>query len=203
MFKLEILELLKKFDKENSNQIKEKISSLIKNNEEEFEIFINEGFLDEKHIQILKDIVKIIEKEKTQKKSKNSTPQINQTENDINKINEIFFKYTELLKNNNNKVNEEIDKLIFDIVDFYFNNRLNVLLKIFEIKDSHEYEKFKNHIKNHIKSKIAKKVKDYMESENYLNLGFFKKKKKENELFDLLELNGTYKFKEINLEVLN
>ena len=94
----------------------------------------------------------------------------------------------------NNIPNENCEKIVEEIINYYALNSFYVIEEILKIKNDENYEFFKNMIKNYLRKFFAKKIKEYYISEEFNSLNFFQKYKKKKEIIKLLDDIGSYKF---------
>lgn len=198
MFELEFINLLNQFknteEKYEKNKIKTSISSLIKQNSEEYEKFIQLQPLDEQTKQLLSECEQNNQEIENQK-HQNS---IN-AENDFSIIKNNYYKWLENFQNNQ-EVNLQCKEIVREIIDHYVNHRFNILEKIFKLKDDENFEKFKWHIKNELRIYFINKIETYLESDNFKELSFFAQRRKKSEIKVILNQLTDYKFnpKKIN-----
>lgn len=196
MFELEILELLKKLknttDEYEIKKLKKSISNLIKENPLKYEHFIQMQALDNQTMKVFNECEKI-ESEEDQNKTSNEI-------NDFEIIKKNYLKWLEIYQKNNNTPNETNEKIIQDIINFYIQNRFEIILQILKTNDDNDFEAFKNMLKNYLRKYFAEKINNYYKSENYTTLGFFAKKRKNKELLLTLDYIGKYEFEKIKLE---
>ena len=202
MFKIQIISLLKEYESsndENKENIQNKIQSLVNDNLEEWENFCLSGTIDNSKIELVQ---KILTASKKELKEENKTEEAKEDE-DVKKIKLVYLKWLESFEANSYTLTNEMSDLIVKTINFYITNRFDVLLKILEIDMDENFEKFKNHLRNEIRKYIANKVLNYMETDKYKNLGFFKKREENNKIEGILNENSDYNFKNINLSELN
>lgn len=190
MFELELLELLNKLKRTNDNyeinKIKESITNLIAQNNDKYKNFLSKQELDFPTKKILEECENLVMQKKAQEN--------NESQNDFETIKNYYTSWLNYYEKNNKIADENCEKIILQIINFYILNRYNVLEKIFSINDSEDYESFKNMLKNYIRRYYAEKIENYIESDNYKTLGFFEKRKKKNQILNLLTQIGDYKF---------
>lgn len=196
MFELEILELLKKLkntsDEYELKKIRKSICNLIKENPQKFEKFTQMEALDNQTIKILNEC-ELIEAQEDQNKISNEP-------SDFEIIKKYYLKWLDIYQKNNNVVNIENEKIIENIINFYVQNRFEVILQLLKTNDSQEFGNFKNMLKNYLRKYFAEKINNYYKSENYTNLNYFQKRRKNKELLLILEWIGNYEFEKIKLE---
>lgn len=200
MFELELFELLNQLKKINDeyeiNKIKNSISSLIKQNPEKYKSFIQKGQVSQEILKFLEECENISLEEKNVEKK--------EITNDFEVIKNYYSKWLNFYNGNNKKIDENCEKIVVEIINFYVINRFDVLEKIFKVKDTEDFESFKNMINNYLRKYYAEKIELYMQSDEYESLGFFAKRKKRKEILFLLDEVGEYKFNQKKIgEVLN
>ncbi len=187
MFELEIINLLNNYKKSEDYdkiKIKKSICNLIKENESDFNKFISKDGLDDENKKFLNDCYKSILVKNIVKKDTS----------DFELVKEYYLKWLEIFNRNNKIPNEENEKIILAIINFYVLNRFEVLEEILEIQDSEDFDSFKSMLKNYLRKYFAEKISIYYKSENFKNLGFFEKRKKKNQILEILNEIGEYKF---------
>jgi len=188
MFELELITFLndyKKSDENTKNKILKSISNLIKENNDEFNNFISKDNLDEETKKLLKDCSNNFSKDEKIKTNEVS---------DFELIKNYYIKWENIYNQNNKIPNTENEKIVLEIINFYVINRFDVLEEVLKIKDSEDYESFKNMLKNYLRKYFAEKISNYYKSDNFKDLGFFEKRKKKNKILDFLAEIGQYKF---------
>ena len=205
MFEIEIISLLNKYKKSETdfdkNKFKNSIKRLIYENSGEFDKFVNSSQLDNDTVIFLKGLERIGEDENTDK-SKNNISN-NEIESDLEKIKQVYNIWRDNFVNNNRIPNEKCESVLVEMIDFYAPNRFYVLKRVLEIEDDNDFESFKNMLSNYIRRYFALKITKYFESEEFNSLWFFAKRKKKNQLLDIIEKIGNYEFDEKKiLEVL-
>ncbi len=197
MFKLELIELLSKYNKCPSSEkenIENSIKTLIENNKTEFDDFINLGSLGETTNQFLQNL------------SSKIVPQIEPNDNlptstsDIDLIKQKFSQWLDFYNKNNKVADENCIDIVEKLINFYILNRFEVLEQILKINDTLDFEAFKNMLKNFIRQYYSIKLIDYLESIEYKNLGFFQKRKKNLKIEKISNKLNQYDFKNLNLE---
>ena len=207
MFKIELLSLVnlhkKCFDENEKSSLEEKMSTLINQNLDEYNQFLQTDVFDSETLELFENILsrKKINSSNDEHDTISETDYSNEkaAEEDIKKIKEVYSLWIRFFSENNFQLSEKNNDLIEKLINFYFGNRFEVLLKVLEIYEDDNFEKFKNHLKNKIREFIANKVKNYLDSSEYKSLGFFSKRKKNNEIENILNHNGEYEFSKINL----
>ncbi|NQZ85369.1 MAG: hypothetical protein HRU03_06640 [Nanoarchaeales archaeon] len=205
MFEIEIISLLNKYKKSETdfdkNKFKNSIKRLIYENSGEFDKFVNSSQLDNDTVIFLKGLERIGEDENTDK-SKNNISN-NEIESDLEKIKQVYNIWRNNFVNNSRVANEKCESVLVEMIEFYAPNRFYLLKRVLEIEDDNDFESFKNMLSNYIRRYYALKITKYFESDNFNSLGFFAKRKKKNELLDVIEKIGKYEFDEKKiLEVL-
>lgn len=189
MFQLEILDLIKKYNLESNEDSKKKIllelGDVSLKNELKIKTMKDSGTLDLNSINLIEKSIKEIEKEKIKQETQDG---------DIGKIRNAYLLWIENFRENNNQINQTCIQIVEEIVSFYGINRFDIIEKILSIKDSLEFEYFKNHIKNTLRVYFSKILVDYSKTENFLELSFFKRYKKEKEIYKILKEIDKYKF---------
>lgn len=194
MFELEIIELLKKLkntkDEYEIKKIKNSICNLIKENPEKYENFLQMQALDENTIFLFKEC-NLIEKEESENKTNENS--------DFEIIKKYYLKWLEIYEQNGKIANTQNEKIVQEIINFYIQNRIEVLLQILKTNSDDNFEAFKNMLKNYLRKYFAEKINNYYKSEDYKNLGFFKKRRKNRELLLTLDYVGKYHFENLKL----
>lgn len=190
MFELELLELLnnlkKTHDEYERNKIKSSIFTLISQNKEKYDIFIQNQGLDAKTLQFLNEVANQNPSQETSSEDKQ--------DDDFSIIKKYYGKWLEIYTQNNKNITPENEKIIQELINFYVLNRFGVLEKILTIQDSLDYDAFKWHLKNQLRVYFGNKIKNYVESENYLKLSFLQKIKKKRVLNLIIDEIAKYKF---------
>jgi hypothetical protein len=200
MFELELFELLNQAKKVNDeyeiNKVKNSISKLIKQNPEKYKLFIQKGEVNQETITFLEGCEDInLEESKVDKK---------EITNDFEIIKKYYSKWLNFYEENNKETNENCEQIVLEIINFYVLNRYDVLEKVFKIKDSEDFESFKNMIRNYLRKYYAEKIEVYMQSDEFERLSFFSKRKKKNQILNLMDDIGEYNFNQKNIgEVLS
>lgn len=204
MFELELLELLNELKNStedyDSKKIKNSICNLIRQNIGEYEKFTQSKAIDPETINILRECENIIEKE-----NENHEQSVEKEERtDFEIIKEQYFKWLEIYNNNNKQLIEQNTQIVNQIINFYVQNRFEVIEQILKIEDSEDWEAFKWHIKNNLRVYFGEKIMNYLESEKLKSLSFFKRRRKKYQALELANEIGNYNFdkKEID-EVLS
>lgn len=188
MFELELINLLNEYQKSateyDRNKIKNSISKLIGTNCEQLESFMQK--------QDIEPWAKIVLEEcyNTCKAPK----EIMEREDDYSIIKQAYKKWLEEYNLNGQTPNQNCEKIVQDLINFYALNRFDVLKSILEIKENDDYELFKNMLQNYLRKFFASKVETYYLGENFQNLSFFQKRKKKNEILGILSEIGSYNF---------
>ncbi len=189
MFELEILELLKKIksatDEYELKKLKKSLCNLIKENQQKYENFIQMQVLDNQTLKIFNECEKI-EIEENQNKNNETS--------DFEIIKKYYLNWLRIYQNNNGIVNEQNEIIINQIITFYAQNRIEVLIGILKTNDDENFEAFKNMLQNYLRKYFAEKINKYYTNENYLNLGFFNKRKKKKKILEILDSIGKYEF---------
>jgi len=192
MFQLELLELLKKFkkaDEYEKEKLKSSIRSLIKENQEKYDEFINNTQLGGESKSILDE--SLATQEPVEETEQND---------DILIIKKYYETWLKTYKKNKNQISKENEQVITSLINFYIINRFEVLEKILDLKDTLDYENFKNHLKNSLRAYFAKLIEKYLASDNYESLNFFSKRRKKNEVLNILNDIGEYKFNKAKIK---
>lgn len=188
MFQLEILDLIKKYNSQeysNKEELLNQIGKLGLENPNQLNQLHLNGALDETDINLIKKSINIYQQNKTNKSN---------NEDDITKIKNAYVLWSQNFRENNNQTNQQCNKIVEDIVNFYAPNRYEIIEKILIINDTLEFEKFKNHIKNQLRVYFSEKIKEYRNSQNFKNLNFIQEYKKRKEIINLYEDISNYKF---------
>lgn len=190
MFEVEFINLINQYKNCNEtyekNKIKTSISNLIRENEQEFQKFLQLQPLDEETKNILN-------------KCENNTEK-QETDDDFTIIKNYFYKWLEIYNYNQKQITQENTKIVEEIINHYITHRYNILEKIFELKENEDFESFKFHIKNELRIYFIKKIENYFESNNYKSLNFFQKIRKGNMIRKELKKIGKYEFNLKELE---
>lgn len=189
MFQLELLDLLKQYNQEQNEENKLSILKNIKelsskNPNKLHQMKIN-GTLDTNSIEIITKSLNLKEEENSN---------LNENSDDIEKIKQSYIIWVQNFRENQNRTNQVCNKLVEDIILFYAPNRFEVIEKILNIKNTLEFENFKNHIKNNLRVYFSEILKTYKNSEKFEKLNFIKKYKKKKEIIHILENLANYKF---------
>jgi hypothetical protein len=208
MFEIEIISLLNKyknctadFDK---NKFKNSIKRLIFENPEEFDKFVSSSSLDSETVNFLKNLEELSDKENSENKNYSNNVSSNELNSDLEKIKQVYDVWKNNFVNNSRVPNGECESVLNEMINFYAPNRFFVLKKVLEIKDDNDFESFKNMLNNYIRKYFAEKISKYYESDGFVSLGFFDKRKKKREIIDILSEMSSYRFDEKRiLEVLN
>lgn len=191
MFRLEFMKLLSDYKKETSsyekNRIRDSLVKLIDEHAEDYEDFTSQhkDLLSEEDKKILAGLE--MQKEDPEPQS------------DF----EILKRYYErwlVAYQRAGQITQENEAIIKEIISFYAKNRLDILKRLFDIKDSEYYEKFKAHLKNQLRAYYAQQIKLYMKSDSFTRLNFIQKYRKRNELFKLANEIGNYNFEPKKME---
>lgn len=198
MFTIEILELLNKYKKSDEyerKKIEENLINIIKNNEDEFLNFAQTKAeeLDEETRKFMQNCYDKVEENK-----KETLPKDTKSDYDI--IKNAYEKWLDEFKTNLNVANEKCEQIVEEIINHYALNQLDTLKKIMEIKDDENFESFKNMINNYLRKYFVEKIERYYKSEEYIALGFFKKRSKRKQILNLLNDIGKYEFNSEKIE---
>lgn len=191
MFELELIELLNKYKKSDTyekGKIKKSITNLISQNKEQYEKFLNTQAIDAQTKQFLTQCEQEISQEKDETKS------------DLEIIKNQYSKWLEIYEQNNRIPNQDNEKIILSLINFYAPNRFQILEQILQIKDTQDYEDFKNMLKNYLRKYFAEKIEQYYQSEAYKSLGFFAKRKKKDQIIKTIDNLGKYIFNPKEIE---
>ena len=201
MFELELIGLLndyKKASEYDKKKIKESISKLIAQNEDKLSDFIEKNEVD----TWAKTLIEECAKEKQEKEEEKVEKQEQESEYKV--IRKAYEKWLGFYEKNNREADENCEKVILEIINFYAGNRFEVIEQILSIDDTEDYESFKNMLMNYLRKYFVTKVKAYRESEKYKSLGFFAKSREKRKILDLYKEIGAYKFNKSHIEeVLN
>lgn len=186
MFKVEFLSLLKEI-KQSSGQQREQLlfslSKLLQEHIQEYHELEQEGLITSEIESIVSEAQNL--NDENQEKSNESS--------DLEKIKYAFSKWLEEY-NVSGQTTQTMASIVDELVLFYAPQRFDVLKQILEIKDTPEFETFKLHIKNRLRAYYAQKIQEYMSSDSYYSLSFFKKLRKNKELRKLLKNINSYNF---------
>lgn len=191
MISFEILKELNKIEnssyEQDINQIKKNLFDIISKNKKESEQFLQTQILTQKQIKILEDIYSLIDKKNEEiKKDQNST--------DFQIIWTQYKKWLEIYNLNQNQITEQNMEIVKILIDHYLMKDFEPIERILEIKDSSEFEIFKNQIKNLIRVFYIEKIENYLESEKYKQINFISKLKIKLKILDLIKEIGNYIF---------
>lgn len=190
MFELEFIGLLNEWKKAqddySKNKVKSSIENLILENKNEYVKFLQTQSLDLQTQELLKECENSIENKKDEENAKE--------QNDFELIKNYYLRWLQFYQNNNNLPESNCEAIIEKLIYTYTGSRFEVLKKVLEIKDDENFENFKGMLKNYIRKYFAQKILAYYESDNYKNLGFFEKRKKKNEILNILDDIGKYEF---------
>lgn len=195
MFELELISLLnnyKKADTYEKKRISESITNLISQNKDKLEKFASENELDTESKDLLERIYKEIESQEKKNFDENSS--------DFEVIKTAYEKWLAYYETNNNIPEENCEKIIIDLINFYVPNRFEILKEALNINDNESYEVFKNMINNYIRKYFATKIQNYYENGKFTTLNFFQKRKKRKELLKIMDELGEYKFNKQKIE---
>ncbi|MFW6285573.1 MAG: hypothetical protein ACOC16_00205 [Nanoarchaeota archaeon] len=190
MFEIELLDLINKAKKTQDNyelnNIKDSISNLIFQNNDEFNKFISKNDIDMQTQEFLKSCIK--------KTYKNDENKFSDSKSDLDNIKNYYMSWLEHYNKNNNVVDDNCNMVIDEIINFYVLNRFNVILSILKIVETQDYEAFKWHLKNKLRLYFSNQIRNYIKSSNYQNLNFFKKIRKKNAIHYLISAISKYEF---------
>lgn len=196
MFELEFIELLNNYkeltDGYERNKTETSIFNMIKQNPNEYQKFTSSSLLSGENQIILETIEKRIEEEKSKAEFTSS--------DDVSNIRNHYIKWLESYKSNNNQINEMCESIVKDLLKVYLKNRYTIIEKILEVKQDDEYEAFKWHLKNQLRAFYANKIQNYVGSEKYSKLSFFKRYRKKGEVKSLLLRISNYEFNKEKIE---
>ena len=193
MFEVELLNLInqaKSADNEKKiNDVKGSICNLIVSHKDEFDNFIQKNNIDENTRNFLLECKEEIEnKEKSESASKATG------DNDFEILRDYYKRWLNFYRNNNQQVEENCNKIVDEIINFYVLNRFDVIEEILQITDTQDYEAFKWHIKNKLRIYFVSQIRKYLNSDNYKDLNFFKKLRKKHELEVAIREISKYNF---------
>jgi hypothetical protein len=190
MFEIELLELINKARKAQDNyelnNIKNSISNLISQNNDEFNKFISKNDIDSQTQEFLKSCIKDVKKEDESK--------FNDSRSDLDNIKSYYMSWLEYYNKNNNVVDDNCNMIIDKIINFYILNRFNVIKSMLEVVESQDYEAFKWHLRNKLRLYFSNQIRDYIKSGNFQNLNFLKKIRKKHAINYLISQISKYEF---------
>lgn len=200
MFKLEFIKLLNEYESCENKELQEKtlnsIIKVIEQNKEEYKEFIVSQELNPKYQNLIDDIN--LKLQNNQDENQN-----NQDDSDSTKIKKAFEMWNQEFQKNN-QINDSCIKIVKQLISYYEPNKFEVITKILEITMDKNYEIFKTHIKNNLRALYAEKIEQYINTNKYEELGFFKKLKKKREIEKITKDLINYNFNKNKIqEVLN
>ena len=190
MFEFDIIRLLNEFrgmsDEYEKQRIKKSISELISQNENEYEEFKTRD-LDSQTLSLLQECENIVKQSKLEKEKEKAT--------DSQIVKDAFMKWSQEYNLNSKQPNENCIAIINKLIEFYIENRYEVIQTIFDISnEDSDYNAFKAMLKNSIRGYYARKISLYIESDNFASLSLFQKFRKDRDLHKLLKKIGRYEF---------
>ena len=215
MFKLEIIDLLNKIknasDDYTANNFKNSLKRLIKQNIEEYKTFKNSGNIDSGMLRFLDICEKEIESEMMSNNVDNgssnpisnsgqsSTPNIVQnytpsSNSDSVVVKNFFDNWKNSFIQNGRVPNENCERIILELINYYVPNKLNIIQELLKVSDSQDFDSFKNMINNYIKDYFNKRISVYLDSEEYNGKWLLAKKNKNMQIMRLINDIGEYKF---------
>ncbi len=196
MFEIDVIRFLNDFkntyDEYEKQKIKKSISELISQNEKEYEEFKTKD-LDPQTLSLLQECENIVKEKKLEQEKEEAT--------DSQIVKDAFMKWSQEYNLNSKQPNENCIAIINKLIEFYIENRYEVIQTILDINnEDSDYKAFKAMLKNSIRGYYARKISSYIESDKFESLSLFQKFKKDRDLHRLLKKIGRYEFdrKEIN-----
>jgi len=188
MFEIELMHLLNEYkntDDYSKEKIKHSISNLIKENNSDFNKFISNSTLDDDTKKFLNSCVVEIEPNESETSNQQS---------DFEIIKNKYSSWLDFYNKNNKKPDLNCEKIILEIINFYALNRFEVILQVFKVNDSEDFESFKSMLKNYLRKYFADKILSYYQSVAFEDLYFLAKRKKRNLILKVLDDISLYKF---------
>lgn len=206
MFELELFQLLNEYSQASQDYTKKKIeeslSNLLYQNSQEYQDLKTKGTLDEGTINFLDNLLAQKQNQIQQQTSESSqneeTPKSSKSNYDV--IKEFYEKWLTEFQNNNRNPTQENTRIIDELINMYAPSNYSVLFDILDIKDTQDFEVFKTMLKNRLRKYYIEIIKNYRNSQQYTNLGFFKKIKKAKQIRNLYEELSQYEFNPEKIE---
>lgn len=157
MFKLELLDLLKRYpsaEEYEQKKILHSLNKLISEHQEEFQFFISEANLSEGQQGII---------DKAQE-SPLETPEQN---SDFEKIKKYYSEWNTEFLRNGRVPSERCEQIVVELIKFYAPNRFEVLQHVIDIEDDQDYEAFKNMLMNYLKAYYYQMLGDFLKSSRF------------------------------------
>ncbi len=191
MFELELIELINQLkkteDKYEFIKIKNSIANLIHDNKNKYEKFKEtQQDLDQQTLGILEECENIVEHKEEEKK-------VN-SENDFEILKNYYAKWLEEYNKNKKVPTYKNEEIIEQIINFYVLNRFDIIEELLKVRDTQDFEDFKNMLRNYLRKYFALKVGEYYDSEAFESKSFFDKRRKRKEIINLLNEIGSYHF---------
>lgn len=195
MIEIEILSILSKYKKAEEyekKKLEESLKKIILENKENFLEFAQKQQynLDDETKKLLQELYEEIDS----KEQEENNQKITEKEEDYTIIKNYYNDWKEEFQNNNSIPNQNCENIIKQIINKYVENDFETIEKILEIKEDETYNKFCNMLNNYLRKYFAQKIQNYYKSEDYIKLGFLKKKNKKKKIIELLNQIGQYKF---------
>lgn len=193
MFTIELLSLLQNIKQSNEpSSYYSSLAKLINENKAKFEEF-------KLSPEYTAEIEEIVTSALSHEEVKLEETKLNDIDDDFSKIKQAYIIWQQEY-NKTNTITPRNSEIVDEIINFYAENRFDILEKILEIETDQDYELFKNHLRNKLRVYFSKQIVQYSKSEKYKALNFIKKFKKRKELFDLMNELNKYNFnsKKIN-----
>lgn len=193
MFTIELLSLLQNIKQSNEpSSYYSSLAKLINENKAKFEEF-------KLSPEYTAEIEEIVTSALSHEEVKQEETKLNDIDDDFSKIKQAYIIWQQEY-NKTHTITPRNSEIVDEIINFYAENRFDILEKILEIETDQDYELFKNHLRNKLRVYFSKQIVQYSKSEKYKALNFIKKFKKRKELFDLMNELNKYNFnsKKIN-----
>ncbi len=187
MFTIELLTLLKSIKQsDNPTSYYPSLYKLISENEDKYLAF-------KQTPEYTQEIETIITTAIETTKQKEEEAKLDIIDDDFSKIKQVYLLWQQEY-NKTHSITPKNSELVESIINFYAENRFDVLEKILEIETDRDYELFKNHLRNKLRTYFSNKMLEYSKSQQYNKLNFINKFKKKKEVVDLLNEINAYTF---------
>lgn len=190
MFTFELLELLHKYKTSTQyeqERIKSSIKELIKQHIQEYIAFKESQQTDFQTSSFLSVCEQEIEQEEQLRKQKQP-----QASNPFEDIKQQYAQWLEYYQNP--QTQSECPKIALAIVQRYADTNYNIIKTVIDNLTEPSELAFKNALKNALRGYYATKIENYITSESYKNLGFFKKRNKRLMVLKVTEEIEKYMF---------